>query len=244
MTSLNGQVASEPSSASSPTNGLNTVWPTVLQTTLQELVSSVPAGSVPTIVNLLVFTKCIEQTSANVQGLGELATLLAIITQMAQKNNRHTFFKDLNRKLQSFTENLEAAWSQGKLNDFFNASHNTSSYIDLVQLIADSALVPAYEVLKSISNRGVEGPKLNDPSSSRAPIISGDVTGGVGGTGGTARIGGEGGGPQLDLDPNGRYRIDTVSGGTGGTGGVGIKVGGKGGTGKGPVISARRGGRS
>jgi hypothetical protein len=67
------------------------------------------------------------------------------------------------------TENLEVAYSQGRLNEFFNAAHNTSSYMDLVQLMADSAvrllsdcfplfdfrqLVMADDFLKSI--RGVE----------------------------------------------------------------------------------------
>ncbi|KAJ7792557.1 hypothetical protein B0H14DRAFT_2623708 [Mycena olivaceomarginata] len=48
---------------------------------------------------------------------------------------------------------------------------------------------------------------------------------------------------RLDLDSHERYKIDNISavshiqsGGAGGTGGVGIEVGGKGGTGKGPVI--------
>jgi hypothetical protein len=82
--------------------------------------------------------------------------------------------------------------------------------------------------------------------------------GGAGGTGGTARIGGEGGeggGLRLDLDPSERCRIGNISGehlhpasnyclqsvgGIGGTGGVGVEIGGKGGTGKGPVIRASR----
>ncbi|KAJ7873100.1 hypothetical protein B0H14DRAFT_2569930 [Mycena olivaceomarginata] len=118
------------------------------------------------------------------------------------------------------------------------------------------------EVLGTV--RGVGGLKLHYLSSSGAPIMSGDVTGEIGGTGGTAHIGGEGGeggGPQLDLDPNERYRISNVSseylhhdlgsnrclqpaGGTGGIGGVGVEVGGKGGTGMGPVISTLRRGRT
>jgi hypothetical protein len=78
--------------------------------------------------------------------------------------------------------------------------------------------------------------------------------GGIGGTGSTAHTGGEGGkgqGPRLDLDPNEDYRIGNISGdhpfcytsccsqaagGTGGAGGIGIEIGGKGGTGEGPVI--------
>lgn len=42
---------------------------------------------------------CIQQTPANVQSLQELAALLAVITEVAQKNKNkeHTFFKDLDR---------------------------------------------------------------------------------------------------------------------------------------------------
>ncbi|KAJ7325584.1 hypothetical protein DFH08DRAFT_817255 [Mycena albidolilacea] len=233
MTRANGEVVSQSSPAPSPTNDRNTVGPSALQTTLQELVSSVPAGLVPTVISLSAVTKRIEassQTSANVQSLQELAALLAVITEVAQKNKNkgHTFFKDLDRELQSLTENLEVAYSQGRLNEFFNAAHNTSSYMDLVQLMADSVLVTADDFLKSI--RGVE-------------CAEQVCVGGVGGTGGTARIGGEGGeggGPRLDLDPSERCRIANISGGTGGTGGVGVEVGGKGGTGKGPVIRASR----
>jgi hypothetical protein len=71
----------------------------------------------------------------------------------------------VSRELQLLAGNLEVAWSQGRLNDFFNTAHNNSSYMALVQLIADSAvrllsafsplfefrqLVTAEEFLKSI----------------------------------------------------------------------------------------------
>ena len=83
--------------------------------------------------------------------------------------------------------------------------------------------------------------------------------GGLGGTGGNARTGGEGGdgeGPKLDINPDERWKVGNISGklksaslsshclhlvgGTGGTGGIGIEVGGKGGTGKAPVITILR----
>ncbi|KAJ7113619.1 hypothetical protein C8R44DRAFT_741201 [Mycena epipterygia] len=69
-----------------------------------------------------------------------------------------------------------------------------------------------------------------------------NITGGLGGTGGNAKISGEeseGEGPQLELSPNECWKIGNVSGGTGGTGGDGIEIGGKGGTGKAPVIRRR-----
>jgi hypothetical protein len=42
------------------------------------------------------------------------------------------------------TEDLEVAWSQGRLNEFFNAAAHTTSFekhsLALVQIIADSAV--------------------------------------------------------------------------------------------------------
>ncbi|KAJ7819203.1 hypothetical protein B0H14DRAFT_2600804 [Mycena olivaceomarginata] len=52
--------------------------------------------------------------------------------------------------------------------------------------------------------------------------------------------GGQGSGPQLEIDPDEGYRIGKISGGTGGTGGKGIEVGGRGGTGRAPVINILR----
>ncbi|KAJ7352690.1 hypothetical protein DFH08DRAFT_92868 [Mycena albidolilacea] len=243
MIRSNGKMALQPSLASSATNAQNIDWSIAILSRLQELGSSVPAGPDPIIPNLSTVAKLIQQTPANVQGLEELAVLLAAITKMAQNNTDkgHPFFKNLNWELQSLAGNLEAAWSQGRLNDFFNTAHNNSSYMALVQLIADSALVTADEFIKSI--REAERQKLHCSSLYGAPIVLGDVTGGFGGTGGTARIGGEGGeadGPQLDMDLDERYRIGNISGGIGGTGGIGIEVGGKGGAGKGPVICMPR----
>ncbi|KAJ7932225.1 hypothetical protein B0H13DRAFT_1857062 [Mycena leptocephala] len=91
-----------------------------------------------------------------------------------------------------------------------------------------------------------------------AQMVLGDITGGWGGTGGEARIGGDGGegeGPKLYIDPDQPRKFRNISGehllsypsrclhpagGTGGTGGVGVEVGGTGGTGRGPVISVLR----
>ncbi|KAF8146029.1 hypothetical protein K438DRAFT_1944826 [Mycena galopus ATCC 62051] len=86
-------------------------------------------------------------------------------------------------------------------------------------------------------------PLINTETRQTVSNVMGDIAGGVGVTGSQGHIGGEGGegsGPQLNMDPDAHYQIGHVSGGTGGTGGVGVEVGGKGGTGKGPVISMRR----
>ncbi|KAF7331184.1 hypothetical protein MSAN_02437000 [Mycena sanguinolenta] len=66
-----------------------------------------------------------------------------------------------------------------------------------------------------------------------------EITGGTGSTGVSGHVGGEGGeeGPQIDMDPSKRAQIGSVSGQ--GMGGAGVQVGGKGGTGKGPVTNLR-----
>ncbi|KAJ7793827.1 hypothetical protein B0H14DRAFT_3558892 [Mycena olivaceomarginata] len=98
------------------------------------------------------------------------------------------------------------------------------------------------EIESSMLGEG-SGPQLEMDSDKHYITILDDVTGGIGGTGGESRIGGEGGegsGPQLEIDPDEGYRIGKISGGTGGTGGKGIEVGGRGGTGRAPVINILR----
>ncbi|KAJ7352689.1 hypothetical protein DFH08DRAFT_859644, partial [Mycena albidolilacea] len=202
MSRLNGEVASEPiaSLASSPRNDPNTISPTALQTTLQKLISSTPAELVPVLRDLSALTKRIEvssdsvylllsyisiqQTPANVKGLGELVALLEdlgpIVVELAERKTSQgqTFVEDLEWELQSLTEDLEAAWSQGRLDDFFGAANNISSFVKhklvLVQTIADCTRFMVNEVLGTV--RGVGGLKLHYLSSSGAPIMSGDVT--------------------------------------------------------------------
>ncbi|KAJ6595055.1 hypothetical protein DFH09DRAFT_1357814 [Mycena vulgaris] len=75
-------------------------------------------------------------------------------------------------------------------------------------------------------------------------IQIGDITGGLGGTGGSARIGGEGGdgeGPKLEMGSDERLKTGNISGGTGGAGGVGVEAGGQGGMGGAPVIALSHG---
>ncbi|KAJ7325555.1 hypothetical protein DFH08DRAFT_886877 [Mycena albidolilacea] len=208
--------------------------------TLSTISSGIPLGEALSgiIEPLLEITGRIQQSSVNEHGLIRLAARIVRITPivagLAKTNpsKGQAIVLDLLRELVLITKDLDAARSQGKLNQFFNGADNASSLethnMALAKMIADSTLATVNEVLRSL--REIE-------------IILGDVTGGIGGTGGKSRIGGEGGegsGPQLEMDPDERYRIGKISGGTGGTGGKGSQVGGRGGTGMAPVITILR----
>ncbi|KAJ7819175.1 hypothetical protein B0H14DRAFT_3876755 [Mycena olivaceomarginata] len=224
--------------------------------TLSGVTSGIPPGGALSgiIEPLLKITGHIEQTSVNTQGLVQLAArierITPIINDMAQANpsKGQTIVQELQRELASMTHDLKDAGSKGKLGQFFSSAdkgsplerHNTA----LVKLIAGYTGVKVDEVLGSL--RKIEGSKLQGSSSRKPTIVLGDLKGESGSPGAHGHIGGEGGeggeggGPQLELDPDERYRIGNISGGTGGTGGNGIEVGGKGGTGKGPVTSMLR----
>ncbi|KAJ7325591.1 hypothetical protein DFH08DRAFT_941317 [Mycena albidolilacea] len=158
----------------SPMNDTNTSSPTALQTTLQKLLSSAPQELAPVLTDLLALTKRIERTPANIHGLGELAALLErlrpTVAELLERNTNQgqTFIEDLKRELQSLAEDLEAAWSQGRLDEFFSAAAHTASSekhsMALVQIIADSTIFTAHEVLESVRETG---------------IMSGDVTGDI-----------------------------------------------------------------
>ncbi|KAF8144984.1 hypothetical protein K438DRAFT_2028935 [Mycena galopus ATCC 62051] len=198
---------------------------------------------------LMDITSRIDPTSVNAQGLIQLATRIErftpILEEMAKgdPDRGQAIILGLQMELTSMGTDLKAASQRGKLNQFFNSADDASALskhnMVLTQMIADFTLVGVHEVLKSL--RELERSKLQNPSS--PPTVMGDITGGVGAVGGPGAVGGEGdegGGPQLEMDPDKRYQIGNVSGGKGGAGGVGVEVGGKGGTGKGPVISMRR----
>ncbi|KAF8150287.1 hypothetical protein K438DRAFT_1943713 [Mycena galopus ATCC 62051] len=187
----------------------------------------------------------LRQSSLNAQGLIQLATrierLTLIVEEMAKSNPNREHSRvvlALQQELASMATDLKAASQRGELNQFFNNIDNASALgkhnMILTQIIADSGiLVGVHEVLKSL--RELEISKSQKPLS---PTVMDDTIGRVGATRGpehVGREGAEGTGPRVELDPC--PQIDKVSGGTGGTGGVGVKVGGKGGTGKGPVIS-------
>ncbi|KAJ6476315.1 hypothetical protein C8R45DRAFT_376697 [Mycena sanguinolenta] len=206
--------------------------------------SSVHPNLIPTINNLIAVTKRVEETTTSAKDLVELAArielLIPIVSQIGGKNSNEgqSFITDLQRELQALTKDLQDAYSQGQLDQFFNTSHIEKHNKSLTRMVADFTLVTVHEVL-----REVERLKTSKLLTSRTRNVRGDVTGGLGGAGSSARIGGqggEGGGPQLNVDPAHRLQIGNVSGGIGGTGGVVVEVGGKGGTGKGPVIRLRR----
>ncbi|KAJ7352708.1 hypothetical protein DFH08DRAFT_1078316 [Mycena albidolilacea] len=176
----------------SPMNVTNTSTPTALQTALQKLICSVPADLVPVLGDLSALTKRIERTPANVHSLGDLTALLdslrPTVTELLERNTNQgqTFVEDLKRELQSLTEDLEAAWSQDRLDKFFSAAAHTTSFekhsLALVQIIADSAIVTAHEVLECLRETG--GRKLHIDQSSPAirgagRMMSGDVAGDI-----------------------------------------------------------------
>ncbi|KAJ7875284.1 hypothetical protein B0H14DRAFT_3859489 [Mycena olivaceomarginata] len=210
--------------------------------TLSRITSGIPLGGALSgiIESLLEITGRIDQTSVNAQGLVQLAArierITPIVNDMARTNPvmGQTIVQELQRELASMTQDLKDASSNGKLNQFFNSADNASALerhnMALAKLIADFTLVTVNEVLSSL--REIE-----------ATIVLGDLKGELGSPGDYAHIGGKGGegeGPHLEMDPDERYRIGNISGGTGGNGGNGLEVGGKGGTGKGPTIMLRR----
>ncbi|KAF7373278.1 hypothetical protein MSAN_00536800 [Mycena sanguinolenta] len=204
-----------------------------------------------TIDHLLEITAHIKQTSANAQGLAQLAArierLTPIVTGMAQDDpNGQAIVQLLQKELASLTMDLKAADANGKLSQFFNRVENASNLQKynsvLAQMIADCTFTTVHDVDRSL--RELESLKLEKFYDAESPNVLYDVAGETGSAGGDGRIGtegGEGAGPQLDVDPNEPRKFRKISGGTGGTGGNGVERGGKGGTGKGPVISMRRG---
>ncbi|KAJ7819204.1 hypothetical protein B0H14DRAFT_3147569 [Mycena olivaceomarginata] len=173
----------------------------------------------------------IQQSSVNEHGMIRLAARIVritpIVTELAKTNpsKGQAIVLDLLRELVLITKDLDAARSQGKLNQFFNGADNVSSLethnMALAKMIADSTLATVNKVLRSL--REIEssmlgegsGPQLEMNSDKHYIIILGDVTGGIGGTGGESRIGGEGGqgsGPQLEMDSDESYRIGNISG--------------------------------
>ncbi|KAF7325369.1 hypothetical protein MSAN_02515800 [Mycena sanguinolenta] len=213
--------------------------------TLSGISSSIPmvgalSGIIDTLLNVV---GQIQETLANEQSLAQLAArierLIPIVTQMMEDDplKGQGIVENLQRELASMTQQLKAAQTRGKLNQFFNSAENSAILQmhnqALDQMIADSTFLTVHKVAKSLHE--LESSKLQQPHP--------DITGGTGGDGGPAHTGGEGGeggGPEVDMDPDERAKIGKVSGGTGGIGGVGVAVGGKGGTGRGPVINLRR----
>ncbi|KAF7350088.1 hypothetical protein MVEN_01310700 [Mycena venus] len=202
--------------------------------TLSTVSSNIPLGSVISSVidPLLLITGRIQQTSANAEGLTQLAArielLTPVVSAMTEKdpNEGKSIVEAFKRELQSITKDLEVAGSRGKLNQFFNSVDDASSLqkhnMTLSQMIADSTLATVQKVSKSVQE--LERLRLQESSSYEAQIVLGDITGGYGGPGGKALMGGEGGdgeGPKLAMDADERFKIGNISGGTGGAGGGG-----------------------
>ncbi|KAJ7097437.1 hypothetical protein C8R44DRAFT_812231 [Mycena epipterygia] len=133
-------------------------------TTLSSVSSNIPLGAtLSSIIDpLLAIAGRIEQTATNKKGLVELAArielLSPIVSEMARTNPRQgqRVIQALKGELQSITEDLDAASSRGKLDQFFNSTDNASSLAMhntiLAQMIADSTLVTVHEVLKTIQD--------------------------------------------------------------------------------------------
>ncbi|KAF7373279.1 hypothetical protein MSAN_00536900 [Mycena sanguinolenta] len=204
---------------------------------------------------LIEITARIKQTSASAQGLVQLAarverltTIVARATQDNPDKGRdivQNLLGNLQKELASITTDLKAASTRGKLDQFFNSVDNASVLHKhnnaLAQIIADCTLATVHDVAKSLHE--LENLKLQKFYGAERPNMLYDVAGNTGISGGNAYIGGGGGegeGPQLDMNPDERYKFGKISGGTGGTGGNGVERGGKGGTGKGPLIKMRR----
>ncbi|KAJ6508643.1 hypothetical protein C8R45DRAFT_1089805 [Mycena sanguinolenta] len=188
--------------------------------------------------DLLDIVEPIQQTSANEQSLVQLAArierLTPIVTQMAKDDllKGQDIAEKLRKEFAWMAQELNAAKARGKLSAEKSSilrMHNTA----FDQMIADSTFLTVHEVVKSL--RELENSKLQQTNP--------DITGGTGGDGGRGNIGGAGGegeGPGIHVDPDELAQFGNIAGGTGGSGGVGVAVGGKGGTGKGPVVNLRR----
>ncbi|KAF7345054.1 hypothetical protein MVEN_01668500 [Mycena venus] len=232
----------------------------VLKSTLQTCSgnNSTSSGAVlaTSITVLLAITERIEQTGLNVPSFAKLAERIAsltpIVCEIAGRNpsEGQTLVTALRRELESLTKDLEmAASSQNRLDQFFINTDNAvcleSHNIRLTELTARATAIMIPGALASIRKLEASA-SCYDESSSKALVVLGDVRGGLGGAGENARNGGEGGegeAPKLAIGPDERYEVGNIFGGTGGTGGVGFEVGGKGGTGKGPVIGSTAGRR-
>ncbi|KAJ7479179.1 hypothetical protein FB451DRAFT_1240838 [Mycena latifolia] len=226
----------------------------VALTTLSLVAGNIPCGAIlcSIIDPLLDVTNRIDQASANTQGFMELTArieaLTPIVCEMSENepDGGRVVVEALQREIQSITKDLNDALSQNRLERFFNSTDTASSLakhnMTLSQLIADSTFVSVHGISKAV--RELERFQSLAPIIPQGQIETGDIRGGLGGTGGTGHIGGQGGegeGPKLEMSIDERWKLGNIYGGTGGTGGDGVEVGGKGGTGKAPVLRILRG---
>ncbi|KAJ6587905.1 hypothetical protein B0H19DRAFT_1097391 [Mycena capillaripes] len=194
---------------------------------------------------LLDIANRIKPTSANTQGLVELAARIELLSPLVSEMARdrpqqgQVIVEALQRELQTLTKELDDAHSQGRLEQFFDGTNNTSSLAkhnnQLAQMIADATLATVHEVLQSLQSLESKlGENFEKAEDSGTELFGG--TGGKGGYGG--HIGGEGGleePAQLAMENVDRFR--RMHGGNGGEGGPGDVIGGRGGAGQGPRFS-------
>ncbi|KAF7331197.1 hypothetical protein MSAN_02438400 [Mycena sanguinolenta] len=208
-----------------------------------------PATATPSsIMGLLLEIMAQVKTSTDTNVLAHLAApiehVAPILTRMAKddpNNNQGAIIQNLQTKLASMLEELKATAAKYPLGPSSNLkAYNTAQDLDkkIAEFITARNVATFFRELVDLK-KSLE----SDHSESNATTVVGDITGGAGGAGSDGYIGGEGGeggGPELDMDPDERWKIGNISGGTGGNGGNGVERGGKGGVGKGPVISLQR----
>ncbi|KAJ7461004.1 hypothetical protein B0H11DRAFT_161273 [Mycena galericulata] len=117
--------------ANTPNTALNALKFTLQ--TLSSVSANVPMGSgLSSVIDtfLAVLTR-IQQTSANAQGLAQLAERINHITPIimsedASLPSKGQIVEALQRELQLITKDLEASRSRGKLQQFFDSSENAA----------------------------------------------------------------------------------------------------------------------
>ncbi|KAJ7634533.1 hypothetical protein FB45DRAFT_469082 [Roridomyces roridus] len=146
-------------------------------TTLSATSSNIPiCGIITSVIDplLLIMTQ-LDLTSANVQGLVELAArierLTPLVADMGEVNSvserERRFIDDLTCELESIGTDVSEAQAQGTLTRFFNsrddaaglARHNAT----LAQLVADATLVCMQEVRRTLRSMERSASRLLPP---------------------------------------------------------------------------------
>ncbi|KAJ7450578.1 hypothetical protein FB451DRAFT_1285554 [Mycena latifolia] len=237
---------------------------------LEALKSAVTGSSTPYAEELNSVIACLSdllndtEISTSDKGVIQLAIQLNLLTVMISGDGLgqvqvETLIKTLREELQSIATDLTAARSDGTFNEFFENNSAASSLAkhnqNLTEIIARfkvgrqstlSTFTQSVFVDEAPNVRASELSKLPQevpPTVRQEEVQLGEITGDVGASGGSGRIGcqgGDGKGPEVNIPPCTNYKTGDICGGTGGTGGTGIEVGGKGGSGKAPVIRVLR----
>ncbi|KAJ7614936.1 hypothetical protein FB45DRAFT_873803 [Roridomyces roridus] len=221
--------------------------------TLSKVSNNIPLGGVinSVIDPLLDLADRIEETQANREGLVELAArigrLLHIIGEKRSSPDEvesasvvENVFRE---ELESIAADLNAARSQGTIQQFFNsrdtagslAAHNDT----LARLISELTLEKMQDVQQSL--KVIEEKLGRLARDGNFEDVRPELFGGTGGKGGASDdIGGEGGfgqGTRLPIEDVNEFK--RVLGGTGGEGGFGPNKGGFGGMGQATQFGGR-----